>query len=617
MGVDINQVVSRRILNESQLRERIKENSSLMEVAKPTLKSLYNFFEGTGFIVVLNDKEGCVLSIFGDKDVVAAAESIRIIPGAYMDEASIGTNAMGTALTEDTPIQITAKEHFINAYHHWTCSAAPIHDPEGNIVGVINLTGSSKLVHPHTLGIVVAAVRSIESELQSIKVETELSETSLALSSIVDNLSYGLISCDTDGHIQKINKVGITMLGYPLSASDTFENITTLIPGWPSVLDVLNGGEKILDEEIEFSTTSGKEKFVVNALPIQGPQDNALTGVIITYREFKRVYSVISKFSGMKARYTFDEMIYNSGAMRRVVEYAKAIADSPSTVLILGDSGTGKEVLAQSIHSASSRHKASFVAVNCGAIPSTLMESELFGYEEGAFTGARRGGKPGKFELANDGTIFLDEIGELPIEMQVKLLRAIQEGKITRVGGEKEIPVNVRIIAATNRNLKNEVDEGRFRMDLYYRLSVIPITLPPLKDRKEDIHLLIKYFLNTKALKLKKSVPEVSNELYQRLLRHPWPGNIRELENFIEKLVNFDGNADMADLAGTFTPASQAAIPSTAAPSTIIKTIEELEKEAITHAHTILKGNISHISKALGISRNTLYLKMKKYNLSE
>ena len=219
--------------------------------------------------------------------------------------------------------------------------------------------------------------------------------------------------------------------------------------------------------------------------------------------------------------------------------------------------------------------------------------------------------------MANDGTIFLDEIGEMPLDMQVKLLRAIQEGKITRVGGEKEIPVNVRIIAATNRNLKSEVDEGRFRMDLYYRLSVIPITLPALKDRKEDIHLLIKYFLNTKALKLKKSVPEVSNELYQRLLRHPWPGNIRELENFIEKLVNFDGNADMADLAGTFTPTTLTNLSTTAPTSQVIKTIDELEKEAITHAHTILKGNISHISKALGISRNTLYLKMKKYGLSE
>lgn len=617
LGVDINQVVSRKILNEAQLRERLKENSSLLEVASPILKNLYDFLEGTGFIAVLNDKEGCILSLFGDKEVVAAAHTIKMFPGVYMDEASIGTNAMGTALTEDAPIQITAKEHFITAYHRWTCSAAPIHDPEGNIVGVINLTGSSELVHPHTLGLVVAAVRSVENQLQSSKVESELSETSLALSSIVDNLSYGLISCDIDGHIQKINRIGVTMLGYPATANETFESITSLIPGWPSVLAVLTGGDKILDEEIEFSTASGKEKFVVNALPIHNPNDDILTGVIVTYREFKRVYSVISKFSGMKARYTFDEMIYNSGAMRRVVDYAKAIADSPSTVLILGDSGTGKEVLAQAIHSASSRHKASFVAVNCGAIPSTLMESELFGYEEGAFTGARRGGKPGKFELANDGTIFLDEIGEMPLDMQVKLLRAIQEGKITRVGGEKEIPVNVRIIAATNRNLKSEVDEGRFRMDLYYRLSVIPITLPALKDRKEDIHLLIKYFLNTKALKLKKSVPEVSNELYQRLLRHPWPGNIRELENFIEKLVNFDGNADMADLAGTFTPTTPANLSTTAPTSQVIKTIDEMEKEAITHAHTILKGNISHISKALGVSRNTLYLKMKKYGLSK
>ncbi|SDB81042.1 Transcriptional regulator of acetoin/glycerol metabolism [Williamwhitmania taraxaci] len=618
LGVDINQVVSRKILSEAQLRERLKENHSLLEVAKPILKNLYDFLEDTGFIAVLTDGKGCILSLFGDKEVVKAAQSIKMSPGVYMDEASIGTNAMGTALSEDSPIQITAKEHFITAYHQWTCSAAPIHDTEGNILGVINLTGSSELVHPHTLGLVVAAVKSVENQLQSDTVEAELSETSLALSSIVDNLSYGLISCDINGHVQKINKIGVTMLGYPASALDTFDNITTLLPGWPSILDVLTSGDKILDEEIEFNTTSGKEKFVVNALPIRNPQDEGLTGVIITYREFKRVYSVISKFSGMKARYTFEEMIFNSDTMRRVVDYAKAIANSPSTVLILGESGTGKEVLAQAIHSASTRSKASFVAVNCGAIPSTLMESELFGYEDGAFTGARRGGKPGKFELANDGTIFLDEIGEMPIDMQVKLLRAIQEGKITRVGGEKEIPVDVRIIAATNRNLKNEVDEGRFRMDLYYRLSVIPITLPPLKDRKEDIPLLIKYFLNTKALKLKKSVPEVSNELYQKLLRHPWPGNIRELENFIEKLVNFDGNAEVADLAGTFSPRlSESTLGPQAPTAKPIRSLEQMEKEAIANALTALKGNISHIAKALGVSRNTLYLKMKKYELGE
>lgn len=616
LGVDRDQVDSRRILNEDQLLLLLSANRTLLDIAKPFLKNLYDFLEGTGFIAVLTDGEGCILNLFGDVPVVAAAQEMNMVPGAYMDEGSIGTNAMGTALRENAPVQITAKEHFITAYHCWTCSAAPIHDVSGKIVGVLNLTGNSELVHPHTLGLVVAAVQSIEYQLVGQHVEHELSETSLALSSIVDNLSYGLISCDTDGKIQKINRAGARMLGLSHQEAEQQDKVGSLLPGWPSIIEVIAGGDKILDEEVEFEAAQGRERFVVNVLPIRGAKDEVLTGVIITFREMKRVYSVISKFSGMKARYTFDDMIYSSDSMRRVVEYAKAVAESPSTVLILGESGTGKEVLAQSIHSASNRKKAGFVAVNCGAIPASLMESELFGYEEGAFTGARRGGKPGKFELAHEGTLFLDEVGELPLEMQVKLLRAIQEGKITRVGGEKEITVDVRIIAATNRDLKREVDEGRFRTDLFYRLSVIPITVPLLRERKEDIPLLIKYFLHTKALKLKKSVPDISDTLYQQLLQHSWPGNIRELENFIEKLVNFNGNEAMADLGGTFAnPATPRIIASAEAIPTL-KSLEEIEKETISVAIKQLNKNISLVAKTLGISRNTLYLKMKKYGLN-
>lgn len=613
-----DQVASKKILEKSQLLDLLSANRTLLDIAKPFVKNLYDFLQGTGFIIVLTDGSGCILTLHGDEQVVEASKVLNMIPGAYMDEESIGTNAMGTAITEDAPIQITAKEHFITAYRGWTCSAAPIHDATGNIVAVLNLTGSSDLVHPHTLGLVVAAVQSIEHQLVAQKVAQELSDTSLALTSIVDNLSYGLISTDIDGNVQKINRAGASMLGLTSLQAEQLDLINDVLPDWINIKDILLSGEKILDEEIAFTTQQGLVKFVVNALPVSDSDKGSLTGAIITFREMKRVYSVINKFSGMKARYTFDDMIYYSDSMRRVVDYAKIVAESPSTILILGESGTGKEVLAQSIHSASLRRKAGFVGVNCGAIPASLMESELFGYEEGAFTGARRGGKPGRFELAHEGTLFLDEIGDLPLEMQVKLLRAIQEGKITRVGGDKDIPLDVRIIAATNRDLKREVDEGRFRMDLFYRLSVIPITIPSLKERKEDIPMLIKYFMHTKALRLKKSVPEMSNDLYQRLLQYPWPGNIRELENFIEKLVNFDGNEEMADLGGTFiSKVTQTNVVDHPILSIGFQTLDEMEKVAITAAIAHLNGNISQVAKALGISRNTLYLKMKRYKLNE
>jgi len=304
--------------------------------------------------------------------------------------------------------------------------------------------------------------------------------------------------------------------------------------------------------------------------------------------------------------------------MQRVIEYAKIVANSPSTILIDGESGTGKELLAQSIHNYSNRRNAGFVAVNCGALPETLIESELFGYDSGAFTGASKGGKPGKFELANGGTLFLDEVGEMPLDMQVKLLRVIQEGVITRVGGTKNIPVDVRIIAATNKDLKEEIKEGRFRLDLYYRLSVIPLRLPSLRERKEDIPMLINYFLHSKALKLNKDVPEISPEVYRFLLSYSWPGNVRELENFIEKTVNLNGNIvwDVTkDQVKNLPEVGTTPHRGSSSSKVTLTTLDEMEKRMIKEAIKELNSNISQVAKTLGISRNTLYLKMKKYGI--
>ena len=222
----------------------------------------------------------------------------------------------------------------------------------------------------------------------------------------------------------------------------------------------------------------------------------------------------------------------------KIIDYAKKIADSKSTVLITGESGTGKEVFAQAIHNYGIRKDEPFIAVNCGAIPRTLIESELFGYEDGAFTGAKKGGNVGKFEIADGGTIFLDEIGEMPIDMQIKLLRVIEEGVITRIGSSIEIPIDVRIIAATNKNLKDEVERGNFRKDLYYRLNVLPIYLPPLRERREDIPEFINYYMEKTSKKLNKQSVNISEEYMKYLIDYDWPGNVRELENVIELMIN-------------------------------------------------------------------------------
>ncbi|HPG32260.1 MAG: sigma 54-interacting transcriptional regulator [Lentimicrobiaceae bacterium] len=614
-GINKEQVYPSQILQGEAREAVLRESQHLIEVAGPFLDLLYKFLDGSGFIAVLTNYEGCILRITGDETPVKAAAKLNMVVGAFMNEKSIGTNAMGVAISENAPVQLSSSEHFINAYHQWTCSAAPIHNEDGQIIGTVNLTGSSELVHPHTLGLVVAAVTSIENELQNKLNEQRLKESVRFINTVMDSLSLAVISLDDSGYIRSANKMAHKLLKQP---NDSLPGIkfSVILPEWQKYLNMVSSNRIVMDEDINLKTSAGKEDFSMNAYPITLP-DGRIDGMVISFREMKRVYKIVNKYMGMNARYTFEDLIGESDELKRVAEYARTVADSPSTVLITGESGTGKEVIAQAMHNYSSRADNGFVALNCGAISPSLIESELFGYDEGAFTGANKGGRPGKFELAHGGTLFLDEIGEMPVEMQVKLLRAIQEGAITRVGGNKQIPVDVRIIAATNKNLKEEIEKGNFRSDLFYRLSVIPIHIQALRERREDIPILIQYFLHLKSVKLKKAVPEIGKQLFIELTHYNWPGNIRELENFIEKFVNlggdlsFDPNSFSMQTSGNHSPVERET-----SKSNVVSSLAITEKNAIEQALTIYTNNISHTAKALGISRNALYEKMKRHGIT-
>jgi transcriptional regulator with PAS, ATPase and Fis domain len=295
--------------------------------------------------------------------------------------------------------------------------------------------------------------------------------------------------------------------------------------------------------------------------------------------------------------------------MKDTIQFAKKVADSKSTVLITGESGCGKELFSQAIHNYSPRRDEPFVAINSGAIPRTLIESELFGYDDGAFTGAKRGGQVGKFEIADGGTIFLDEIGEMPLEMQPKLLRVIEEGTIVRVGGTDEVRVDVRIIAATNKDLKAEVEKGNFRQDLYYRLNVIPIKLSPLRERREDIPLLVDHFMHIISKRINKKPIQISEPDMQWLITRPWQGNVRELENYIELAINkekleFD----------TVSTLDAGQIPEVQ-DSDCVSSLDEVEKKHIQRILHSVSNNITTAARILGIGRNTLYRKLEKHNI--
>jgi len=310
-------------------------------------------------------------------------------------------------------------------------------------------------------------------------------------------------------------------------------------------------------------------------------------------------------------------LVGQSAAIRQIYGVVEKVASTPSTVLITGESGTGKELIARALHENSSRHAGPFIKINCAAIPKTLMESELFGYEKGAFTGAV-GAKPGRFELAHSGTLFLDEIGEIPVEMQVKLLRVLQESEFERVGGIKTIKVDVRLVTATNRDLLQDIAAGSFREDLYYRLNVVPIHIPPLRDRHEDIPLLVDHFLAKFNDRLKKQIDSVSADAIGRMVSHHWPGNIRELENLMERTMLFCERSEIqvSDLPPEIGGLPSSAVPGSASLKEAVRAETEcVERELIQKALDETGGNVTQAARKLKISRKSLQTKMKELGL--
>jgi len=540
---------------------------------------------------------------------------LNMVVGAYMSENSIGTNAMGVAIKEHNPIQISEKEHFITAYQRWTCSAAPIHDVDGTIIGLLNLTGGREKVQKHTLGLIVSAVKCIENQINVEYINNRLLETYQYMNTVVDSIYLGIYVINKDGILKTINKEACSILR--IKEEDIIgKKVDTILPDWINIFEKIIKGNVYNNIEVTLSNETTKTKYNVSANPIE--IDNEVKGMVVVFTAIKKVIKPVNKYSSGRAVYNFEDIVGNSPEIKKVIDYAKIISSSPSTVLIQGESGTGKELLAQSIHNYGERSNKTFIAINCGAISKNLIESELFGYEDGSFTGARRGGCAGKFELSSGGTLFLDEIGEMPLDMQVNLLRVLQEGYITRVGGDKIIPVDVRIIAATYKDLKKEVEKGRFREDLFYRLSVIPIKIPPLRERKGDLPILIDHLLKIKANKLNKKLTIMSAGIYEKMLNYNWPGNIRELENCIENIVNLNGESTMVfdyDEKNN-TISKDDSNKALSIENKKIYTLAELEKNEIIKAMNQNEQNMTRIARDLGITRATLYSKIKRYNIT-
>jgi PAS domain S-box-containing protein len=473
-----------------------------------------------------------------------------------------------------------------------------------------------------------AFVSAIEEAIRVGTATREENERGARFRAIVENSNDGIISVDKNGYINIFNSAAEKLL--KVNAKEAVgKHIDNMLPQL-EVADTLYSGIG----EMEVIKNIYDNKLMVSKIPIK--VNGEIVDAVVMLQDVNRIQQMEEKIrreistTGHYAKYTFEDIIGVSMESKEVIRIGKEYAKVNSTILIEGETGTGKEVMAQSIHNYSSKADGPFVAVNCAALPENLLESELFGYAPGSFTGADRKGKRGLFELAHGGTIFLDEIGEMNPLIQGRLLRVLQEKQVMRIGDNKVIPVDVRVIAATNRNLYNLVLDRKFREDLFYRLNVLKIEMPSLRNKKEDIPSLMNHFIQYYSNKLDKPSITLNNDAIQYLCSYNWPGNIRELRNFVERLMVIAKKTyfELKDIEGKFITASNIKGDSIVHHTDIRGTIHgnnieskdskglySSEKEAILQALKENKGIINFAAEALGISRTTLWRKMKKYNL--
>jgi len=459
---------------------------------------------------------------------------------------------------------------------------------------------------PHDLDLLTIFSAQAATMLENARVAEELRLAFRSRAATLEAISDGVLSLDKRGKITSINAVAARILG------TTIAGALKDLPDLGFLRLTIEQGEE-LDGRV---TRIGTGEYLVNARVIRSDTHDVV-GAVVTLTEMKRAQQVAQRIVGSPARYSFGDMVGQAPSLRRRLQLAEAAARSDSSVLVTGESGTGKEVLAQAIHNASPRASGPFVGINCSAIPRELLESELFGYEGGAFTGAKKGGHPGKFELAEGGTILLDEIGDMPIEMQAKLLRVLQEKRVHRIGGTREVELNARVIATTNRDLDEDAEKGRFRRDLLFRLKVIHIQLPSLRERSSDVPLLVQHYLSLFAVRLGKSVRALAPHVMESFMRYHWPGNIRELENVLEAEVNLatEEQTVLDQVPEGIRPRMGAERESEPLSRTAPRTLEQQEREMLVQALAQNGGSIPDVARQLGISRGTVYNKLRRFAL--
>ncbi len=588
---DLNPMIQGSVKNisDEELKE-IRGKNEVFHLAQPVLKQAGQELSNDKHVLLFCDSEGIIIDHYGDLPVARhIGNSVNANNGAQWSERWAGTNAIGTSIILKEPVQIFSSEHFSQSCHEWVCSAAPILDPlTSELLGVINLSTTADSFHSHSMVKTISLVNQIERILFHNYYQAREMMQNIYIEAISKWKNQIVILCNSKGEILRIN------------SDPQVDEITSL-----------------MSRTVENNELTTKKEWE-NEVTLHGSLYRTTYKKILWYDRFIGFISILEKKNRIShstanhshyAKYSLQSLFGKSEAFKSTIQLARVAASSDSNVLITGDSGTGKELVASAIHQASNRSDYPFIALNCAAIPKDLLPSELFGYVAGAFTGANPKGSIGKFELANKGTLFLDELGDMPLDSQVQLLRVIQEQEIIRIGDKTRIPIDVRVIAATNKNLPEEIAAGKFRKDLYYRLNVFHIELPALRHRSEDVPLLAENFVQKLTIKKHHGPYHITDEAMGILRNYSWPGNIRELENVMEYAVNFSAN-------GIITPESlpkhfhkQQTLPINMGQ---INPVNQAELDWILSALKRSQMNVTDAAKELNMSRSTLYRKLKK-----
>jgi transcriptional regulator of acetoin/glycerol metabolism len=579
-------------LSAGQLARAADQQREFIAHARPVMEYLHAQTRDSGSMVILADDRGVLLQALGDTDFLGRAERVALMPGASWNERYRGTNAIGTALAESSSVTIHAGEHYLERNGFLTCAAAPVTAPNGRLLGVLDISGDQRGRHPHTFGLVQAAAQMIENRLFDSSYGTGLRLRFHALAEGIGTVAEGIVALSEDGWIIGANRTGLALLG--LCNADI---------GTTPVSRLL---DLSLQSLFEWGRRSPAQPMLVNG---QGGR-----------RFFVRVElgrrPVPSAAIKAKPRDALAAIDTGDERFAAAIDRARKVLGKTIPLLLQGESGVGKEVFARAVHDAGPRADAPFVAVNCAALPENLIESELFGYVPGAFTGARREGNPGRIREAHGGTLFLDEIGDMPLALQARLLRVLQEKQVTPLGAGKSIPVDFTLVCATHRNLKADMGNGRFRADLYYRINGMALALPALRERS-DFTMLVTRLLDETT---DRRHVTLDASLAAALGAYSWPGNIRQLANALrtacallddsETLIGWQHLPDdlKEELSGPALKPFEADVPDN---------LRAMSDAAIHRAVGSTAGNMSEAARRLGVSRSTLYRRLRRTTMAD